>query len=139
MTQEVKYEPLGPARIVKWPDDCKGNAQSRSMLLELVADGHDQVEVLVPSPMDLFVGATGYWLSTYNLDSDAPNGSIVDPKTKAKKEPRKLPANRAARKKFLRSLVYKNTERKPRVFWVAKREDGKLELRKERSSQTVKA
>lgn len=135
-TNERAEEFIGPARIVKFPHICKGNAQGRKMVLELVSGG-DKVDVLIPSPMDLFQGLTGVWFSTYNLDTDA-KGQIPSPKdvTAGKKVPLMLPGKFKARKEFLRQRLTQRTKDKPREFRVWKNGDGKLVLFAKRPYRT---
>lgn len=114
-------EYLGPARIVSFPSICKGNAVGRKMVLELV--GGDKVDVLIPAPMDLVQSMSGYYLSTYNLETDV-KGKIVDPKTAKNKTPRMIPGLVKARKNMIRGLLYKRSAEKPREFRVYKDVNG---------------
>ena len=120
-----EYTPA--ARIVEWPYICKGNSDGRKMVLELVGDGNDTLTVLIPAPMNCFSSLTGYWLSTFNLDTNV-KGNIVDPKTKAKATPRQIPGKKKGRKEMLRQLLYTRTAAKPREFRVWKNNDGQLVL-----------
>ena len=132
MNAERVEEFVGPAHIVEFPSTCKGNAEGRKMVLELVGDG-DRVEVLIPAPMDLFQGLTGVWLSTYNLETNV-KGKIPSPKdvTSKKKEPLMLPGKVRARRGFLRQRLYKRTAEKPRLFRVWWNPEGQLVLFKDR-------
>ena len=127
MTTERVEEFIGPAVISKFPWIAKGNADGRKMVLELVNDGRDEVEVLIPTPMDLVQSLTGYWFSTYNLDTDV-SGKIVDPKTAKNKTPRMIPGKVKARKEFIRGLLFERTKVKPREFRVWKNADGQYVL-----------
>ena len=126
-SSERVEEFVGPARIVEWPYICKNNSDGRKMTLELVGDGNERVDVLVPAPMNCFSSLTGYWLSTYNLDTNV-KGKIVDPKTRNKANPRQIPGKRKSRKEMLRQMVYTRTAAKPREFRCYKDADGQLVL-----------
>jgi len=130
-TSERVEELIGPARIVQFPPVCKGNAEGRKMVLELVTG--DKVDVLIPAPMDLFQGITGVWLSTYNLDESS-DSDIPSPKDvkSGKKEPLMLPGRPKARRKFLRDRLYQRTAEKPRLFRVWKNENGQYVLFKDK-------
>lgn len=137
MTTERVEEFIGPAAIAQFPFIAKGNAEGRKMVLEMVNDGRDKVEVLIPAPMDLVQSLTGYWLSTYNLETDV-SGKIVDPKTAKNKTPRMIPGQVKVRKKLIRELLYERTRAKPREFRVWKNADGKYVLFGNRPYRTSK-
>ncbi len=128
MKPSERVEVFTPAaRIVEWPYMCKGNSDGRRMTLELVNDGGDRMEVLIPAPMNCFSSLTGYWLSTYNLETNV-KGKIVDPKTRSKSTPRQIPGKKRARKGMLQQLLYQRTQDKPREFRCYKNSDGQLVL-----------
>jgi hypothetical protein len=115
---------IGPAVIESFPTKVKGNPD-RVLKVRSIDSGETFI-LRCPKIMDSFMSITGNYLATYNRpDQDTP---VVDGRSGTE-----WPGKSKARRAQMRTLIYKKTEEKPRLFRV-KEVEGVLVLVRSRQA-----